>query len=230
MKRFILLAASLAALVQACGGDLGRPKTFSTDWADDQGKSITAVYDRLRGAKSATATDLVVSVADNDTLIGTPLGTGSPWTAKHALDARPIVAGGVVVVSGGGEVAALDAATGKKLWARPTGGLALLGAGDDGKVTAVTLSRGGSGSTLLVVGRDGSVKRQIESEQTLGDPEVVSGVVFVPWANQYVSAIDVESGDEIGRVTLRDKVSRAMTVGGTLYFGEMAFVRFDDKI
>jgi outer membrane protein assembly factor BamB len=59
---------------------------------------------------------------------------------------------------------------------------------------------------------------------------VVAGIVFVPWANQYVSAIDSQTGEELGRVTLRDKVSRADTIGGGLYFGEVSIVRFDDKI
>src|SRR6185436_19853056 len=49
-------------------------------------------------------------------------------------------------------------------------------------------------------------------------------------SNQYVSALDGTTGDEIGRVTVRDKVSRALTIGGGLYFGEMALVRFDEKI
>ncbi len=223
-----LLLGSAAA--SGCGGSHTGPKTFSTDWVDDQGKSIADVQARLRGARPGATADLVVSVAGNgDKIIGTPLGDGAQWSASHALDARPIIAGGVVVVSGSNEVAALDAKSGKKLWARPTGGLPLLGAGDDGNLTAVTLSRSG-GSTLLIVGRDGSVKRQIETDKSLGAPAVVAGIVFVPWANQYVSAIDAATGDEIGRVTLRDKVSRAIAIGGTLYFGEMAYVRFDDKI
>ncbi|MBX3202147.1 MAG: PQQ-binding-like beta-propeller repeat protein [Labilithrix sp.] len=229
-KMAVALALGLAsAVAQGCAGDSSRPKTFSTDWLDDGGRSISEVQARLRGARPSLSTDLVVSVAGNDKIIGTPLGEGAQWTATHALDARPIIAGGVVVVSGGNEVAALDAVSGKKLWARPTGGLPLLGAGDDGNVTAITLSRG-AGSTLLIVGRDGSVKRQLETDKAIGDPEVVGGVVFVPWANQYVSAIDAASGDEIGRVTIRDKVSRALAIGGTLYFGELAYVRFDDKI
>jgi outer membrane protein assembly factor BamB len=224
------LALALASWASSgCGGDPGRPKTFSTDWVDDQGKSITEVQARLRSAPKGVSTDLVVSVGENNKIIGTPLGNGSRWTATHALDARPIIAGSVVVVSGANEVAAFDAANGKKLWARPTGGMPLLGAGDDGKITAVSLSRGG-GSTLLIVGRDGQVKRQIETDKAIGDPAVVGGVVFVPWANQYVSALDGMTGEEIGRVTLRDKVSRALSIGGTLYFGEMAYVRFDEKI
>lgn len=225
----VLALASLA--VAACGGEQTHPKTFSTDWLDDRGRSIGEVAARLRGARPGGSADVAVAVAGahNDKLVGLPLGGGAPWTFTHANDARPSIAGGVVVGSGASEVFALDAATGKKLWSRPTGGLSLLGAGDDGQITAITLSRGGA-STLLVVGRDGSVKRQIETDKQLGDPAVLAGVVFVPWQNQYVSAIDASTGDEIGRVVLRDKVSRALTIGSGLYFGEVAVVRFDDNI
>ncbi len=224
----IAFVTFLSASVSACGAS-GRLRTFSTDWTDDQGASIGAVYDRLRNAEPPPSADLVVSVAEGNKIIGTPLGGGEQWTAMHALDARPVIAGGVVVVSGNKEIAALDAATGKQLWARPTGGMSLLGAGDDGKITAVSLA-GAGGSKLLVVGRDGSVKTQIETDKSIGDPAVVGGVVFVPWSHQYVSAIDGATGDEIGRVTLRDKVSRALSIGGTLYFGELAYIRFDEKI
>jgi outer membrane protein assembly factor BamB len=224
-------ALALGTATAGCPGDAAHPGTFSTNWLDDQGKSIGEVQARLKGARAGGSADIAVAVAGekNDKLIGAPLAGGAPWTFQHALDARPIIAGGVVVGSGSGEVFALDAATGKRLWARPSGGVALLGAGDDGTVTAVTLSKG-TGSTILVVGRDGSVKRQIETDKQLGDPAVVGGIIFVPWSNQYVSAIDAATGDELGRVTLRDKVSRADTIGGGLYFGEVAYVRFDDKI
>lgn len=233
MKRALSWVVGLGAFaLAACGGDELHPKLFSTSWQDDQGRSISEVLNRLHGAKPAASTDVVVAVAGAkaDKLLGLSLsGGGAPWTFQHALDARPIVAGGVVVASGGGEVFAVDAASGKRLWARPTGGLALLGAGDDGQITAVLLQRG-AGSTVLVIGRDGAVRRQIETEKQLGDPAVVGGVIFVPWQNQYVSAIDASTGDELGRVVLRDKVSQAVTIGGAVYFGELAFVRFDDKI
>ncbi len=227
------ISASSLALVlstlSACAGDAGRPKTFSTDWNDDGGKSIAAIQARLKTVHSTTSSNLVVAVAGKDKIIATPLAEGSPWTANHAVDARPVVVGNIVLVSGAGEVVAFDAASGRKLWARPTGGLALLGAGDDGTISAVSLSRPG-GSTLLIVARDGSVKRQIETDQSIGGPAVYGGVVFVPWANQYVSALDGLTGDELGRVVLRDKVSRAVVLGASLYFGELAYVRFDDQI
>jgi outer membrane protein assembly factor BamB len=221
----------LAIATASCASDVSHPGTFSTNWLDDQGKSIGEVQARLKNAPARAKADLVVAVAGpkNDKLIGLPLSGGANWTFQHALDARPIIAGGVVVGSGNGEIFALEATSGRRLWARPSGGVALLGAGDDGTITAVTLSRG-TGSTILVVGRDGSVKRQIETDKAVGDPAVVAGVILVPWSNQYVSAIDAATGDELGRVTLRDKVSRADQIGGAVYFGEVSYVRFDDKI
>jgi outer membrane protein assembly factor BamB len=234
VKAFSTVAAlglTALALLAGCPGEASHPGTFSTDWQDDQGKSIAAVQARLKSAPPGATADVAVAVAgaNADKLIGAPLAGGAPWTFQHALDARPIIAGGVVVGSGAGEVFALDAATGKRLWAQPSSGASLLGAGDDGTITAVTLAQG-KGSTILVVGRNGVVRRKIETDKQVGDPATVGGVIFVPWANQYVSAIDATTGDEIGRVTLRDKVTRALTIGGGLYFGEVAYVRFDDKI
>jgi outer membrane protein assembly factor BamB len=45
-----------------------------------------------------------------------------------------------------------------------------------------------------------------------------------------VSALDLDSGKEIGRLLLREQVSHAVNVGGKLYFGELSLVRFDEKI
>ena len=127
-----------------------------------------------------------------------------------------------MIGSGAGELFALDATTGKQVWARSTGGLPVRGAGDDGNLTAVTLGNAESpGSVLLVIARDGSVKRQVETDKVLGVPAMLGGYVFVPWSNQYVSAFDSVSGEEVARITLREKVSRAWTQSAALYFGEL---------
>jgi outer membrane protein assembly factor BamB len=167
---------------------------------------------------------------NSNALVGLPLG-GAKWTFPHAIDTRPVVAGGVVVGAGGGEVFALDARTGSKLWSRQTGDLPLLGAGDDGTVTVVTMRQaGGAGSVLLAVTHQGEVVRQIETEKALGAPAVVQRLAFVPWSNEYVSVIDLSSGDESARVTLRNQVSHAWTQSGSVWFGEVGFVRFDERI
>ena len=231
MTRRGLAVVGLAALV-ACGGGGTGYGVFSTNWNDDDGKSIDEVEKKLAGVPIPLGADVAVGVAGHGSrLVGAPLAGGSRWSFAHAIDARPVVAGGVVVGSGGNEVFAVDALTGKLLWHLPTGGLALHGAGDDGTVSVVTMSRAaGRGSTLLAVAHDGMVLRRIDPSVSLGAPAVVNRIAFVPWDNQYVSALDVTDGAEVGRLLLREKTSHAWTSGGALYFGELGLFRFDAKI
>ncbi|HEY2509689.1 MAG TPA: HEAT repeat domain-containing protein, partial [Polyangiaceae bacterium] len=139
----VLGALATALVAAACGGGTTSIRLFSTDWSNDGGKSMDALRQKLAGKRPPVGTDVVVAVAGNsDKIVGLPLGGGSKWTVDHTLDARPVIAGTVVVCSGGGELFALDAATGRKLWTRPTGGLKVHGAGDDGNLTVVTMSSG----------------------------------------------------------------------------------------
>ncbi len=231
MNRSILGVAALAAAV-ACGGGQTRSNLFSTDWEDDGGASIARVWQRVGGATVPRSAEVAIGVAgDADRMIGLPLDGGPKWTFAHPLDARPAVAGGVVIASGGGEVFALDASSGRLVWRRPGGGLRLVGAGDDGTVTVTVLRKpGGTGSVLLAVTHDGQVVRQVDTSRSLGAPAVLQRLAFVPWSGQYVSVLDVVNGDEAARVTLRDETSRAWTQGGSLWFGGGAFTRFDERI
>ena len=227
-------AATLALTVASCGGGQTHPTLFATDWEDDNGASIEAVRVHLAGAAASAppGADVAVAVSGHgDKLIGVPFGGGPRWFFGHPIDSRPAVAGGVVVAAGGSEVFALDAVTGRKLWARDTGGLALRGAGDDGSVTVMTFSpAAGKGAVILAVQRDGTSVRQIETDKDLGAPAVVQGFAFVPWGQQYVTVIDLATGDEVARVTVRETTSHAWTSGGSLYFGELGFFRLDDRI
>lgn len=231
--RFLRGAALLAcAALPSCGGE-AKIRRFTTDWVDDSGRSMGALWQKLASTRPTVGADIAIGVPEGAArMIGVPLGgAAAKWTYDHALDSRPLVAGSVVAGSGGGELFALDAATGKKLWARPTGGLKVYGVGDDGSITVVTMSRGtGLGSTLLAVGRDGNVLQQIETERVLGTPAVLGGYAFVPWNGVYVSAIDLTSGSEVARVVVREQTSRAWTEGGALYFGEVSIARFDEHI
>jgi outer membrane protein assembly factor BamB len=227
------LGAIALLAFSACGGGQTHPHLFSTDWSNDGGKSAAAVLLRVGHARAAIGADIAIGVAsDLSRVIGVPLAGGTRWKfGPHPLDGRPLIAMNVVIASGGGELFALDAASGKKLWARPTGGLALHGAGDDGSVTVVTMaSPTGKGSILLAVTRDGEVVRQIETDQDLGSPAVLDRLAFVPWGNQYITVLDLAGGGEVGRILLRERTSRAWTTGGGLYFGEVGLFRFDDHI
>jgi outer membrane protein assembly factor BamB len=235
-RRALAAAGMLLALGAAggCGGGQTRLNLFSTDWQDDQGVSIARVWQRTASTPVPAAADVVLGVTGHaDKIIGLPLtgAGGAKWTFAHPLSSRPVVAGSVVVGSGSGEVFALDASDGHVIWRRPTGDIAMLGAGDDGTVTVVAFRQAvGSGSMLLAITHDGQIVRQIETDKPLGAPAVVGRLAFVPWAGEYVSVIDLADGNEAGRVTLREETSRAWTEGSALWFGQVGFTRFDGRI
>lgn len=235
MKRFRRLTglftfSALGLLSVACGGKNKRVAAFSTDWENDRGKSINAVYEQARSHKLPEGAAVVVGVT-HDGLIARSLDGKESWSYKHALDSRPAITSDVVVGSGGGNVFCLDAHTGKPLWSVASQGLRLRGAGDDGTLTAVSLGADDvTQNRLLVVNRQGSTVLQESPVIPIGIPAVLGGMVFVPWGEQYVSAIDLQQGNEIGRLLSRSTVSHALNVAGDLYFGERGLVRFDDKI
>lgn len=229
MSRVALAACTLVFAAGCSAGQSRIATVFSTDWQDDGGRSISAVEAKLRGHPIANGANVAVGVVANG-LVGVVLDSGSTWTFAHVIDARPRIAGSLVVGTGGGEVFALDAETGRSVWARPATGK-IRGAGDDGATTIVSLEPAGQkGGGLLAIARDGRVLRQIEPDVAVGDPAIVSNLAFVPWANQYVTVLDVGTGDEVARVTLREQTSHVFEAGGALYFGEIGVTRFDDRI
>lgn len=238
MKTSQSIRVSFAALFLCVGcggaGGVGGGSSAFGEWNDDQGASAASLWGRLKDASVARGTDVAVGVAGGK-IIGVPLDGGPRWTFAHALASRPVLAGGLVVGTGGGSVFALDAKTGKLAWSVDsvyrTDGQSegvLRGAGDDGALTALTLGME-HGSALLVVEREGKVVRRIDTDKSLGVPAIVGGIAFVPWGTQYLSAIDAKSGDEVGRILVREKTSRAWANGGHVYFGEAGMFRFDDK-
>lgn len=226
------LACTLLLLSAGCGGNIvqGTGSPFSETWQSDQGKSIAALEARLRGSASPAAAPVAVGVNDSG-LYGVSLPAGTRWTHAASIDTLPVVAGQVVVASGDGKLFALDAKSGKQLWSIDVPGRKLRGAGDDGTYTvAVVAADNQRRSRFVAVTRDGSVVRNIEATIDLGYPAVKGGVAFIPWSNQYVSAIDLKSGDEVARLLLREIVTHARNFDGELWFGEKGLVRFDDKI
>lgn len=230
MRGFGLLAALLAA--PACGGDIvkGAGAPFSETWQADQGKSIAALEQRLRDVKAPAAAPVAVGVTATG-LHGVVLPGGARWTHAGGADTLPVVAGDVVVASNAGKLFALDARTGKQLWSLAIDNRKLRGAGDDGALTVAVVAGENPGkSRFVAVTRSGGVLREIDSSVELGYPAVKNGVGFIPWSDQYVSAVDLKSGDEVARLLLREIVTHARNFDGELWFGEKGLVRFDDKI
>jgi outer membrane protein assembly factor BamB len=227
------LAATV--LVMGCsgapgGGGASGGRLFNPDWQSDGGESMARVQAQLSNATIPEAAPVAVGVTRRG-LVGVGLDRASRWSHTAELDARPALAGSLVVATGGGSLFALDARSGKQLWKVASGGRALRGAGDDGSITVASLGdRTGGRPLLIAVNRSG--KRLLEAAPGVetGNPAIVAGVAFVPWGDKYVSALEVESAKEIGRLLMREQVSHARSIGQSLYFGQRALVLFDAKI
>jgi len=231
--RLVKLTFVSALGLAACGGGGamgGGGRVLAPDWQNDGGKSIQAVYQRVQSSPPPAGASVAVGVA-KDSVVGISLDGSGRWTRPGRADSLPVITGDVVVLTSGGQTIAVEAKTGKDLWSVPSEGRVVRGAGDNGATTVVALGgASGGNSMLLVVRRDGSVAHQLDLQQDVGVPAVQGNVAFVPWGSQYVSAIDLDSGNETGRLLLREQVSHAINIAGRLYFGEIGLVRFDDKI
>jgi len=214
----------------ACGASSLRGPAFKEDWQDDGGRAIAQVAARLDSTRLPESKGLVVGITKTG-LVGMGLDGSGKWTHAGLPDARPSIAGGVVVFTAGGKLVGLDGASGRELWSVSVGDKHLRGAGDDGSTTVATVAGvSGGGTVVVAVARGGSVLQRWTPDQDVGIPGIAGTTVFAPWDSQYVSALDVATGDEIGRVLARTVVSRAVSIGGSLYFGESALVKFDSAI
>ncbi|HEY4159411.1 MAG TPA: PQQ-binding-like beta-propeller repeat protein, partial [Polyangiaceae bacterium] len=214
------------ALLLACGAsstNLG--KAFGTTWQDDSGRSIAAVEQRLRGLPLVPNARVAVGITDTG-LVGATLDGKAHWTHTGVSASLPVIAGNLVIVAEGDQILALDANTGQRVWSVSNRGLGLRGAGNDGTSTALVLADARK-SLVLAVSATGSALGSVETETPLGVPAARGGFAFVPWSNQYVSALDMVSGDESGRLLVREQVSRALNFGGHLYFGQGGLVSLD---
>jgi outer membrane protein assembly factor BamB len=225
LKATIVLAGSLCA----CGGASRADPVLASDWQNDRGESIARVQSRLAAAPLPAGTALAVGVTSVG-LVGAPLDGGATWQQRIDVTSRPVISGDVVVVTDRTNLILLEARSGRRLWSVPHQGRRLIGAGDDGTLTLLSMAPHGGKSLLLAIARSGTVQTRLELRPMLGDPVVRGGIGLVPWGNQYVSAIDLGSGEEIGRLLTRDQVSRAMNLGGQLYVGERVLLRFDERI
>jgi outer membrane protein assembly factor BamB len=229
--RSLGISLVLAGLT-ACSGNAvqGRGAPFSQTWQSDQGRSIAALEERLRSEKAPAAAPVAVGVNATG-IFGVTLPDGKRWAHAGTADTVPIVAGNIVVASSAGALFALDAKSGKKLWSVAIGDRKLRGAGDDGQYTVAVVAGESPGKTRFVaVTRGGSVVRQIDSAVELGAPAAKAGIAFIPWDNQYVSAVDLKSGEEVARLLLRELVTQAKSFNGQLWFGEKGLVKLDEKI
>lgn len=229
-----VFAALVLAVCFGCGGPAFETgaRAFSPSFPADNGASIARVRARVAKTPIPRGPDVAVGIAEDRNSVSAVLldGTQHAWAYAHRVD-ELLVTGDVAVASGDGEAVVIDLRTGRPVARRKIGPVRLVGAADDGTMTVLTLRRGGiGGSSVMVFDRGGTVLRRIESDESLGAPALVGGVVFVPWKTQYVSAIEVTTGEELGRFASPVVTESAFTSNGSIFFGDQELVRFDDAI
>jgi len=228
--RAILLALPLMSGACGGGGAAVGGKAFSQDTLNDEanGKAQQNVVDRLKAQPPGASPDAVVAVTGTGEITGMDLSSGKTWTYKHVLESRPQLAGPLVIGQGGGEVFAVDALSGTQKWVTKAKGK-LIGAGSDGKWTALTM-KVSEGSAFYILNAEGSIKTDKITEMPLTDPAVVGGMVLVPWKALYVTAFEASSGDQIATFVTDTETTHVLPIGGAVFAGQGRLVRFDEGI
>jgi outer membrane protein assembly factor BamB len=230
LRRSISVLAPSALCLVGCGAANvnSSSKALDPNWQNDAGASIAQVEQRLRALPLVANARVAVGVSDAG-LVGSTLDGKSRWTHAGRPTSAPIIAGPLVIFSQGDRIVALDAKSGASAWSIGNRGLNLRGAANDGTSSALVLTDSHK-SLFLGVSASGSTLGSTETKAELGVPAARGGVAFVPWSSQYVSALEIDSGDEKGRLLARTQVSHALNYGGQLYFGEQGLIRFDEKV
>lgn len=153
------------------------------------------------------------------------MGTQLVWSAQvgegHASLA-PLVAGGRVFVAGGaGNVAALDAATGKDVWRLNLGTPIAAGVGSDGQTAAVVTR-----NNQLVAITDGAERWRVRlPARSFTAPLVAGERVFVLTADRVVTAFDGKTGARLwsqsrpAEPLVLSQTGALLAVGDTLVVG-----------
>ena len=112
--RLVGIAALVVPSWSCSGGVLGARPAFDLSWQNDQGASIAELQKHLGSDGFPLGAPVAVGVVP-DGLVGVSLRSGKTWSYRHAVDSRPRIAGSVVAVAGGGEVALISAGDGHRL-------------------------------------------------------------------------------------------------------------------
>lgn len=203
--RAALLGAVLS-LLSGCGGQK-LDQAFDGAWQLRDGAEPRRVASLLAGKKGQKDIAVAVGVTGRG-LVGRTLPQGARWTYEGPLDVAPSISGGAVAFTGEGRLTVLDVTKGTKFFSKDVSGRRLEGFGTDGNSFAFLLvdSDDARPDLLLVTNARGEEVATSTTTARVGTPAVVDGIVLVPFSRQYVSAFDVRTGEQLGRLLVRDSV------------------------
>ena len=216
---FFSLLALLTAAV-GCGGSSG---AFTTRYPDNVESSLQSVIARAEAGARRTVPSIAAGVTTEGKLYAYDLAAKRVlWEAPARPRFAPLLAGDTVVIQEGERVVGLELKSGSPRFQFDAADMHLVGADGVGASAVITLTSGaGTYARSRVVFMQGSARTWTHVlNSPVGVPALAGDVALVPWSNQYLSALDVENGDELARLRVREGViSHAFVSGGHVYVG-----------
>ena len=224
MNRALALSVLLALTGSAgCGGG---GSSFGPTFPDNRASDIDAVLARLQAAPARQDEPVAAGITSAGEVYVVGLRDGNRrWkeSVSGTATRAPVIAGDYVVTHAGDGVTGRGLVDGRVRFQFPDEGLHLMGGDGEGGDAAFVLSTGGGVSAIskLVVVRGGSVAWSKEIQAALGVPAVAGNMIFVPWATQNVSVLDLATGDEIARMRVTDSaVGHAFRQGAHVFVAQ----------
>lgn len=208
-----------APLLLALGACAGQHELQLAPEGTRKLESLESFAARLPRAASGEAPASVVA-SRSDGLVGGVIESGVErriWQRSAEVSEPPLVARQLLVYGQGRWLQALDVRSGAPLWTVPRQGARLRALADDGRLSALALEgEGGARHWLLTVDRAGRERLRVQLASELGTPALLPGVLLVPWAGRFVSAIDLASGAELARTGVEPALQHALWSGSEL--------------
>jgi outer membrane protein assembly factor BamB len=218
------VSAALASLLcAACGGT---PAAFGTRYPDNRDSDIELMLQRIDAAAERPTGTIAVAVTAAPTQVyAYDLASRRVlWQRRVQADSAPYLAGDAVVLQSGDEIAGLDLHSGQPIFRFDRDAMTLKAADGEGKLAAIVIGEGQGtfAKSEVIAVRGGSVQWRRAVDKLVGVPAVVGTMVLVPWANQFLSALDAQNGEEFARVRVHDGViAHAFSDGGQVYIGSL---------
>ena len=224
---FIFMTLAFAPCVGGCGG-----AQIKTKFPANNEANLGKVIEKLQGYEPAVDHRPVVAVVKDKGagLALLDINTGEKIWEKNdiRLSSAPAIGEGKVVFGSDGDIVALSASTGERLWTRAfkqpfifgfafdKGRIFVTGGNTDGGSPAT----GRKGMAMALDASSGGIRWSIRADKMFGAPAAAAGYVFVPWDRQAISIIDAQEGKETCRFIRKDSMVDFVISGpGGVYYG-----------
>ncbi len=187
-------------------------------WQWDGGVEASHVMQALKNQKVLENVPAAVGVTGRG-LVGRTLPDGNLWKYDGAVDVLPTLVGDVAIFTGDGKVTMIDLRSGEIRFSVDASGRRLEGAGYNGKQAVLLLvdKDNAREDQIRTVGARGETLASITALARIGSPAAVGNVGLVPYSGQYVAGFDLNTGELIGRVLIRDGLHTVKVDEGNIF-------------